>query len=206
MDFELECKYPNCDFMATKTDLEAHELDCLNRFVRCKWCGTRVGFEIHEDHELCCGLRSSLGHGTNLGPQHGVQHQPRQDVQLHHGHNHHHHGNHNHGHRSIPQDYDQFMRQGSNHPDHMNVYHNEDHHEDESEEEDDEDEIYINIPYENYEFDFSDGVEDEVRQDVIAARQEDSDSDLEEDRDRRLVEEVVQRGFRSRSLYNFRES
>ena len=96
------------------------------------------------------------------------------------------------------------MRQGSNHPDHVHAHHNEDHREDESEDEDDEDEIFVNVTYPSYEFDFSDGVEDDVRQDVIAARQEDSDSDSEEDR--RLLEQVIQSGLPSRSMYNFRES
>ena len=60
MDFTFECRYPNCEFSANKTNLEAHERECENRHVVCRWCSWRVEFDTNEDHELSCGLRSSL--------------------------------------------------------------------------------------------------------------------------------------------------
>ena len=87
MDFTFECRYPNCEFSANKTNLEAHERECENRHVVCRWCSWRVEFDTNEDHELSCGLRSSLL-TTQVAT---VGHNDHHDHSHSHGHGHHHH-------------------------------------------------------------------------------------------------------------------
>ena len=128
MDFNFECRSPNCEFTATKVDLEAHELVCENRLVACRWCSRRVGFETHEDHELRCGLQNSLGRGTTTeGPHQDVQLQ--HDVQPHHGHHHH-----------QPQDFDNVPEDDGA----ITVYHDDHEAEDDLVEPDYE--LFLNLP------------------------------------------------------------
>ena len=78
----VECRFQNCDFNATKTEMEAHERECEKRLVQCKSCNERVHIDEQEQHEVGCRIGSFINSQrlAQHGPQDVLGIQPRFEV------------------------------------------------------------------------------------------------------------------------------